>query len=156
MRPKRIMAPQASSLLKLYAGKWKVFENWCLSKDLQPLKATIPQFANFLLYLFHERKISLKSIEGYRTTISRPIRPWCRSGPIITQSLEVFFEGRTQGSSALGTLFVLFSLVKEPFEPISKIPLKLLTLKIVLVCRNLTKPIFFPTALLNWATCEEN
>ena len=50
-----------------YAGKWKNLENWCLSNDLQPLNATIPQITDFLLYLFYERKLSFKSMKGYRT-----------------------------------------------------------------------------------------
>ena len=70
----RIMAPQASSTHRKYARKWKTFENWCLSKDLDPCKATVPQIADFLLYLFHEKTLAFKSIKGYRTIKSRPIK----------------------------------------------------------------------------------
>ena len=59
---------------RLYAGKWNVFEIQWLSKELDPFKATVPQIANFLLYLFYERKLSSKSIESYKTAILRPIR----------------------------------------------------------------------------------
>ena len=54
----RIMVPQALSTQKVYASKWKIFENWRLSKDLDPFKATIPQIADFLLYPFHKKMLA--------------------------------------------------------------------------------------------------
>ena len=64
------MAPKALSTLEVYASKWKVFETWCLSKDIDPFKATISQIADFLFYLFHEKKLACIYIEGYRMAIS--------------------------------------------------------------------------------------
>ena len=57
------MAPQAPSTLHLYQGKWKTLESWFESQDMDPFQASIPQIADFLLFLFHE-KLSFKSIEG--------------------------------------------------------------------------------------------
>ena len=134
----RIMAPQASSTQKVFSSKWKIFEFWCLSKDLDPFKATIPQIADFLLYLFHEKKLAFKSIEGYRTAISRPIK--LATGldvgqdPLLLNLLKSFLRerpGALQPFPAWDLSFVLFSLVKHPFEPISEIPLQLLTWKTV-------------------------
>ena len=68
---KRIMVTQASSTLKLYASKWEVFENWCLSEDFDPFKTTNPQIADILLYLFHKSNLSFESLKGYRTAIFR-------------------------------------------------------------------------------------
>ena len=132
------MAPQASSTLKIYASKWNIFENWCQSKDLDPFHSTIPQISDFLLYLFHEKKLSFKSIEGYRTAISRPIK--LATGldigqdPLLLNLLKSFLRERPralQPFPAWDLSFVLYSLVKPPFEPVSEIPLKLLTLKTV-------------------------
>ena len=67
---RRTMAPQAASTLCLCQGKWKTFESWCESLDLDPFQASIPQIPDFLLFLFHEKKLSFKYIEGYRTAIS--------------------------------------------------------------------------------------
>ena len=62
--PRRIVATQTSSTLQIYAGKWKAFENIYGSIDLDPFQASIPQKVDFLLYLFHERKLSFNSFEG--------------------------------------------------------------------------------------------
>ena len=67
------MAPQASSTLHLYAGKCRILKSWFESKDLGPMKATIPQEAVFLLHLFHDKKLSFKTMDGYRTAVARPI-----------------------------------------------------------------------------------
>ena len=67
------MAPQAPSKLRLYQDKWKTFESWYESQEMDPFQASIPQIADFLLFLLHE-KLSFKSIEGYSTVISRPIK----------------------------------------------------------------------------------
>ena len=56
----KIMALQDLSILKVYASKWKISETWRLSKDLDPFKATIPQIADFLLHLFHEKKVGFQ------------------------------------------------------------------------------------------------
>ena len=132
------MAPHALSTLKLYQCKWKTFESWCKSQDVDPFQASIPQIVDFLLYLFHEKKLSFKSIEGYRTAISRPIE--LSTGldvgqdPLLHNLLKSFLRERLralQPFPAWDLPFVLFSLVKEPFEPLSKISLKLLTFKTV-------------------------
>ena len=90
-------------------SKWKVFENRCLSKDLDPFKTTIPQITVILPYLFHERNLYCKSIESCRTTILRPVklstgREWCWSGSIAFESLEILLERETQGYSAFSGL----------------------------------------------------
>ena len=39
------------STLKAYEGKWRVFRDWCHSHHIVPLSASIPQLANFFLWL---------------------------------------------------------------------------------------------------------
>ena len=126
---RRVMVPQALSTLKVHASKWKVFETWCLSKDIDPFKATIPQIANFLLYLSHKKKLAFKSVEGYRMAISRPIK--LATGLYVGQDtlwlnlIKSFLRerpGALQPFPAWEFSFVLFSLIKQPFKPISGIP----------------------------------
>ena len=45
-----IMAPQASSVLQLYAGKWRVFETWCKSKELDPFVSSMGFVFCFVLF----------------------------------------------------------------------------------------------------------
>ena len=117
----RITAQQASSTLRVYASKWKIFENWCSLKDLDPFKATIPQTADFLPCLFHETKLSFKSIEGYRTAISGLIQLAIELDvgqyPLLLNLLKSFLRERSwalQPFPAGDLSFVLFSLVNPP------------------------------------------
>ena len=113
------MVTQAPFTLKLYQGKWKTFESWCESQDVDPFQASIPHIADFLLYLFHEKKLSFKSIKGYRLAISRPIKLsiglGVGQGPLLHNLLKSFLRERPrvlQPFPAWDLSFVLFSLVR--------------------------------------------
>ena len=104
---------------------------------MDPFQASIPQIVNFLLYLFHEKKLSFKSIGGYRTAISRPIK-LCTGldvgqDPLLHNLLKSFLKERQRALQQFPAwdLSFVFSLVKELFEPLSEISLKLLTFKTV-------------------------
>ena len=55
---------------KVYQSQWKLFESWCLDRGLDPIAATSVCICDFFLYLFNERKISVKSIEGYKSALT--------------------------------------------------------------------------------------
>ena len=71
---RRILAPQAKSTLTVYEGKWKILHTWCRSKGLDPIQASTPNIADFLLYLFKQKGLSPITIEGYRTAIAGAIK----------------------------------------------------------------------------------
>lgn len=54
----------------VYAGKWRVYEDWCAGRQMDPLSISAPQLIDFLIYLFEERKLSVTSIKGYRSAIT--------------------------------------------------------------------------------------
>ena len=55
---------------KVYKSQWTLFEAWCIERRTDPLSATAVLISDFLLYLFKERNLQVKSIEGYRSALT--------------------------------------------------------------------------------------
>ena len=66
----RIEAPQRSSTRAVYKSKWTIFLKWCDSHKVDFRAPSVSQIADFLLYLFKERKLQSSTIDGYRTAIA--------------------------------------------------------------------------------------
>ena len=130
------MAPQAPSTLRLRASV-ETFESWCESQEIDPFQASIPQSQTSFFFSFMRR--------SYRSSPSRDIKrpsrdpsnwPLALTGqdPFLHNLLKSFLRERPlalQPFPAWDLSVVLFSLVKDPFEPLSEISLKLLTFKTV-------------------------
>ena len=54
-----------------YESKWKLFQQYCFDRKIDPFYANAPVVANFLLFLANDRGLSLSTIAGYRSAISR-------------------------------------------------------------------------------------
>jgi hypothetical protein len=67
---KKMSRPQRESTLASYASKWSVFRDWCGKHKFSPVCPTLPQFLDFLNFLFSERKFSVQAVKGYRSAIS--------------------------------------------------------------------------------------
>ena len=67
----RLAISQRQSSAVVYESKWKVFGEWCHVKQIDPVKATVQQLADFLIFLFQEKKLAISSIQGYRSCISK-------------------------------------------------------------------------------------
>ena len=48
----RLAISQRQSSAGVYESKWKVFGEWCHAKKINPVKATVQQLADFLIFLF--------------------------------------------------------------------------------------------------------
>ena len=133
----RIAVPQRSSTRSIYDGKWAEFCSWCSRKKTDPVKATIPIVADFLVHLFERRPpLAVSTIRGYRSAISSTIP----SGSAITNSKEIgdLFRSLANDRPVTKVFYpkwslriVLNYLTKDPFEHISKCSLENLTLKTV-------------------------
>ena len=66
----RLAITQRQSSAGVYESKWKVFGEWCHVKQINPVKATVQQLADFLIFLFEEKKLAISTIQGYRSCIS--------------------------------------------------------------------------------------
>jgi integrase len=133
---KRIAAPQADSTLAIYQSRWTGFTNWCKSKGTDPFEASVPQITDFLLYLFHEKKLTVITIKGYRTAICGALRIAGREDLSSCLEISRLLESLVRESPPTGNIvpkwdlaFVLWSLTEAPFEPIRTTTAKFLAWK---------------------------
>ena len=64
----RIEAPQRGSTRSVYEAKWTIFTKWCLSNKVDFRSPPIKSVADFLMYLFEERKLQPSTIDGLQVS----------------------------------------------------------------------------------------
>ena len=52
-----------ASTQKVYDAKWTIFSNWCHTKKVNPISAPITVIADFLIFLFSEKKCQISTIK---------------------------------------------------------------------------------------------
>jgi hypothetical protein len=134
----RVACPQRQSTLKVYSGKWGVFQKWCLSNRVTCETPTVKDLQRFFLYLFKEKGLLPGTIQGYRSAIANRLYgkvQWdIGQDSSLSRLLESFFRDRPVFDRRLPSWdlrLVLQSLTKAPFEPLAQVSLKFLTLKTV-------------------------
>ena len=133
----RIEAPQRRSTRSVYEAKWTIFTKWCDTNQVDFRAPPINSVADFLLYLFQDRKLQPSTIDGYRSAIADKLG----DSPIdmgkdqnLTRLLDSFHRDRPKGRQGIPSWnlsLVLHQLTKAPFEPIKEASLKHLTFKTV-------------------------
>ena len=120
----------------VYDAKWTIFTNWCSERETDPFQITVQQLADFLVYLFDTKGLSVSTIKGYRSAISRTIA--ISGGPdfgnnefisllIRNFSLEKPRQKILVPEWDLG--LVLSSLNLSPFEPADQVDIKFVAYK---------------------------
>ena len=66
----RIEAPQRGSTRSVYEAKWTFFKNWCITNQVDFRAPPVKSVADFLVYLFEDRKLQPSTIDGYRSAIA--------------------------------------------------------------------------------------
>ena len=66
----RIETSQRGSTRSIYEAKWTIFTKWCLSNQVDFRAPPLKAIADFLLYLFQDRKLEPGTIDGYRSAIA--------------------------------------------------------------------------------------
>ena len=66
----RVVTARALSTTKHYMSQWRLFEAWATNSKRDPLNASLPLLAEFLEYLFKDRKVSVPTILNYKTSIA--------------------------------------------------------------------------------------
>jgi hypothetical protein len=51
----------------------EIFCDWCSGRDIDPVRVTVQQLADFLVYLFEIKRLVPSTIKGYRSAIGRTI-----------------------------------------------------------------------------------
>jgi hypothetical protein len=119
-----------------YEAKWAIFCDWCNGRDIDPVRVTVQQLTDFLVYLFEIKQLVPSTIKGYRSAIGRIIS--LLGGPDFEQneyisllvrsfSLERPNQNKLVPPWNLG--LVLASLNSPPFEPAEEVDLRFLYYK---------------------------
>lgn len=119
----------------LYQSKWKSFADWCHTRQTNPLKATIPLVADFLLYLFNEKGQKMSTIKGYRSAIAQVLST---QGVDVTndtrltrliRSLDIKRPTISSTTPKWDLALVLRNLTRAPYEPLNRSSMKHLSHK---------------------------
>ena len=131
----RIEAPQRGSTRSVYEAKWTIFTKWCITNQVDFIARPAKSVADFLLYLFEDRKLQPSTIDGYRSAIADKLgnSPFNISkDENLTRFLDSFHRDRLKGRRDIPSWnlsLVLHQLTKALFEPIQEASLKHLTFK---------------------------
>ena len=116
-----------ASTQKVYDAKWTIFSNWCHTKKVNPISAPITVIADFLIFLFSEKKCQISTIKGYRSMISNTLKfktgNRIGSNPVLSELIRSFELQRPVQRSLTpkwDLSWVLVCLQKLPFEPLDK------------------------------------
>ena len=133
---------QELSLLKMdqpdqSEAKWTIFTKWYVTNQVDFRAPPVKSVADFLMYLFQDRKLQPSTIDGYRSAIADKLG----NSPLniskdenLTHLLDSFHRDKPKGRRGIPSWnlsLVLHQLTKAPFEPIKEASLKHLTFKTV-------------------------
>ena len=133
----RIEAPQRGSTRSVYGAKWAIFTKWCITNQVDIRAPPVKSVADFLMYLFEDRKLQPSTIDGYRSAIADKLGNSTLNiskDENLTRLLDSFHRDRPKGRRGIPSWnlsLVLHQLTKAPFEPIKEASLKYLTFKTV-------------------------
>ena len=132
-----IEAPQRRSTRSVYEAKWTIFTKWCITNQVDLRSPPVKSVADFLMYLFEDKKLQPSTIDGYRSAIADKLGNTTvniSKDENLTRLLESFHRDRPKGRRGIPSWnlsLVLHQLTKAPFEPLREASLKHLTFKTV-------------------------
>ena len=117
----------------VYEAKWTIFTKWCITNQVDFRAPPVKSVADFLMYLFQDRKLQPSTIDGYRSAIAdklgiSPIN--ISKDENIPRLLDSFHRDRPKGWGEIPSWnlsLVLHQLTKAPFESMKEASLKHLT-----------------------------
>ena len=133
----RIEAPQRKSTRSVYEAKWTIFTKWCDTNQVDFRSPPVKSVADFLMYLFEDKKLQPSTIDGYRSAIADKLGDTSiniSKNDNLTRLLESFHRDRPKGRRGIPSWnlsLVLHQLTKAPFEPLREASLKHVTFKTV-------------------------
>ena len=83
-----------TSTQKVYDVKWIVYTRWCHRRKVNLVLAPLTVIADFLTYLFSEKKYQISTIKGYRSMISNTLKfkigNRIGSNPVLSELIRSF------------------------------------------------------------------
>ena len=116
----RIEAPQRGSTRSVYEAKWSIFTKWCVSNQVYFRSPPLKSVADFLLYLFQDRKLQPSTIDGYRSAIADKLGSSTINISMdenLARLLDSFYRDRPKGRRGVPSWnlsLVLHQLTKAP------------------------------------------
>ena len=126
----RIEAPQRGSTRSVYEAKWTLFTKWCITNQVDFRAPPVKSVADFLMYLFEDRKLQPSTIDGYRSAIADKLGNSTfniSKNENLTRLLDNFHRDRPKGRRGIPSWnlsLVLHQLTKAPFEPLEALDLQ--------------------------------
>ena len=133
----RIEAPQRRSTRSVFEAKWAIFTKWCVTNQVDFRSPPVKSVADFLMYLFEDKKLQPSTINGYRSAIADKLGNTTvniSKDDNLTRLLESFHRDRPKGRRGIPSWtlsLVLHQLTKAPCEPLREASLKHLSFKTV-------------------------
>ena len=100
----RIEAAQRGSTRSVYEAKWAIFTKWCVTNQVDFRAPPVKSVADFLMYLFQDRKLQPSTIDGYRSAIADKLgnSPFNISkDENLTHLLDSFHRDRPKGQRGI-------------------------------------------------------
>ena len=122
----RIEAPQRRSTRSVYEARWAIFIKWCVTNQVDFRAPPVKSVADFLMYLFEDKKLQPSTIDGYRSAIADKLGNTTvniSKDDNLTRLLESFHRDRPKGRRGIPSWnlsLVLHQLTKAPFEPLGR------------------------------------
>ena len=127
---------QSTSIV--YDAKWRVFNSWCVTRQIDPLNPSVSQLADFFVHLFDDKNLAVSTIKGYRSMLSQTLSfiglRSIGSDNMLSELMKSFENQRPVSRSLIPNwdlTLVLKSLTKAPYEPLSEATLQAVTWKTV-------------------------
>ena len=135
---KGVCAAKRSSTQSLYNSHWINWIDWCLEWEMDPINPSVTTMADFLIFLFEEKKLLPASIKGFKSAIASTLKHLSSVDLSYHQVLSDIIKSMELEKPVISRVvthwdlsLVLDSLKKFLFEPMSSCSLKCLTQKTV-------------------------
>ncbi|XP_063442143.1 uncharacterized protein LOC134722452 [Mytilus trossulus] len=120
----------------VYNARLKIFDSWCQERGINPSTSTVPEIAEFLMFLHTVKNFKPSTLAGYKSAIA--LIHSSKDRISINMDLCNLIKGLYNINPPIRQLapnwdlpLVLQVLTKTPFEPLEEAELKYLTLKTV-------------------------
>ena len=132
---RRLTRARRGSSLRIYQSKWSLYRRWCFDKGHSVSNPSIPKVAEFLLWLWRSKGLSLSAIKGYRSMLSAVFKfrlPDLGEHHVLRSLLRSFAIERPRKSIVPPPWdldAVLRHLMSDAYEPLSSQSLRSITKK---------------------------
>ena len=132
---KQLGFARRSSSRAVYQSKWLVYRGWCRGASHSISRPTLPEIADFLLWLHRVRNLSVSTITGYRSMLSAVFcfkLPEISTSPVLQnllRSFQVEAPSRSIQPPSWDLNKVLVYLRSSTIEPLHSVSLRTLSKK---------------------------